>query len=227
MLLVIAMSVRPTPVDTKAPPLKLDAVYLPLPGPMGGGGGNAAPATPRPVEIPHHAMPEPAPVVPTPVTKEPPKEPVIDVALETNAAKMLQAAGTATISLGPGGGGRGPNGAGPGDGPGVGPGSGGNTGDGPRLPGGDVLAPTLIRSVDPKYTNEALVARLSGTVEIEAVVLANGTVGPMKITKSLDPVHGLDQEALIAARQWLFQPGTQRGQRVDVLVKLIIEFRIR
>jgi protein TonB len=226
MLLVIAMSVRSTPVDTKAPPVRLNAVYLPLPDPMGGGGGNPGAASPRPVEVPRHEMPQPVPIAPAPVVAEPPKDPVIDVALETNAAKMLQAAGVGTISVGPGGGGRGP-GAGPGDGPGLGPGTGGNEGGGPRRPGGDVTAPTLIRSVDPRYTNEALIAKLAGTVELEAVVLANGTVGPVRVTQSLDAVHGLDQEALIAARQWLFRPGTQQGRPVDVIVKLVIAFHIR
>jgi protein TonB len=93
-------------------------------------------------------------------------------------------------------------------------------------PGGDVLAPTLIRSVDPKFTPEAMQARIQGTVELEAVVQANGTVGMVRVTRSLDPIHGLDIEAIRAARQWVFRPGTRGGQPVDVIVKLIVDFRI-
>jgi protein TonB len=81
--------------------------------------------------------------------------------------------------------------------------------------------------VDPVYTAPALAAKLSGTVELEAVVLTNGTVGSVRVTRSLDAVYGLDREAINAARQWLFRPGTQQGRPVEVFVKLILEFRIR
>jgi protein TonB len=87
--------------------------------------------------------------------------------------------------------------------------------------------PTLIRSVDPKYTTGALTAKISGSVELEVVVLANGTIGPVKVTKSLDKVYGLDQEAINAARQWLFLPSTQDGKPVDVIVRFVLEFHVR
>jgi len=56
-------------------------------------------------------------------------------------------------------------------------------------------------------------------------VLPNGTVGQIRVVKSLDP--GLDQQAIIAARQWLFDPSTHQGKRVEVIVRLILEFHIR
>jgi protein TonB len=229
VLLVIMLSVNPTPVDTRPQPIKLNAVYLPIAGPSGGGGGDTAPAAAKVTEVPRHESPKPAPITPTPAKPEVPREPlpVLDVTVETTAAKTLQVAGTAVMSLGPGGLGDRPGGAGPGRGPGVGPGENGRSGGGPRQIGGDVIAPTLLRSVDPVYTAGALAAKLSGTVELEAVVLTNGTVSAVRVTKSLDAAYGLDQEAIKAARQWLFRPGTQQGKPVDVYVKLILEFHIR
>ena len=53
-----------------------------------------------------------------------------------------------------------------------------------------------------------------------------GTVGEMSIAKSLDRVFGLDQEALRTARLWRFAPATLHGKPVDVLVTLVLEFRI-
>jgi len=229
LLLVIGLAVHPTPVDTRPEPFKLNAVYLPLSGPAGGGGGHQAPASAKDTEVPRHELPKPPPVNPQPVVPEPVRDPlpVMDVTITTDAAKMLQAAGTSATSLDPGGGGRANDGVGPGKGPGAGDGSGGRNGGGPRQVGGDVTNPTLIRSVDPVYTAPALAAKLSGTVELEVVVLTNGTVGSVRVTKSLDAMYGLDQEAIKAARQWLFRPGTLQGRPVEVFVKLILEFRIR
>jgi protein TonB len=226
VILLVGLTIVPATVDTETPPMRLDAVYLPMQGPGGGGGGNPSPASSPTVEVPHHAQPRPVPMAPTPVVAQPPTEPSLDVAIETNAAGILRAAGTSGVTLGPGGGGRG-SGAGPGNGPGVGPGNDGNVGGGARQPGGGVTAPTLIRSVDPRYTPGALVAKITGVVELDAVVLANGTVGEVRVVKSLDRQHGLDQEAVKAARQWLFRPGTAQGVPVDVIVRLIIEFHLR
>ena len=62
---------------------------------------------------------------------------------------------------------------------------------------------------------------------MEVVVLANGTVGDVKVIGSLDKICGLDMEAIKAARQWRFLPGTFEGKPVDVLVRLILDFNLR
>ncbi len=49
----------------------------------------------------------------------------------------------------------------------------------------------------------------------------------MKITRSLDPVFGLDSEAIKAAKQFRFVPGTRFGEPVAVLVSFEIEFTLR
>jgi TonB family protein len=70
-------------------------------------------------------------------------------------------------------------------------------------------------------------AKVQGTVELEAVVLPDGCVGDVRVVKSLDRFHGLDDEAIAAAREWLFAPGRDRdGRPIPVLVTLILEFRI-
>jgi TonB family protein len=45
--------------------------------------------------------------------------------------------------------------------------------------------------------------------------------------RSLDSSFGLDQEAIKAARQWRFAPGTKQGQPVAVLVTIAIAFTLR
>jgi len=54
-----------------------------------------------------------------------------------------------------------------------------------------------------------------------------GTVGDVEIVKSLDPVFGLDQEAVKAAKQWLFRPGTRFGEAVPVLITIELTFTLR
>jgi len=134
-------------------------------------------------------------------------------------------------------------GLGSGSGPGVGRGPGSGLRDGPGLgndgaigPGGDVLStgngvtsPQLIKEVKPNYTGDAMRAKLQGVVEMEAVVLPDGTVDParIRVTRSLDSVLGLDQQAIAAVKQWRFRPGTFKGQAVAVRVNVELTFTLR
>jgi TonB family protein len=93
-------------------------------------------------------------------------------------------------------------------------------------PGNGISSPVLIRHAEPKYTSEAMQAKIQGTVELDAVVRVDGTVGAVKVVKSLDRQFGLDDEAIKAARLWEFKPGMSReGTPVPVRVRLILEFR--
>jgi TonB family protein len=71
-----------------------------------------------------------------------------------------------------------------------------------------VSAPVLKREVKPDYTPEAQAAGIEGEVQMSVVVLGDGTVGDVKVTKSLDAELGLDDEAVKATRQWLFAPSS-------------------
>ena len=96
-------------------------------------------------------------------------------------------------------------------------------------PGDGATQPVLIREVKPLYTAQAMSARLQGQVEMDAVVLADGSVDPgsIRITRSLDSTFGLDQQAIIAVKQWRFRPGTFKGQSVAVRVGVELTFTLR
>ena len=87
--------------------------------------------------------------------------------------------------------------------------------------------PVVVTEVLPKYTGAAMQARIEGSVWMTIVVLANGRVGDVTVIKSLDQEHGLDQQAVSAARQWTFTPGTKDGQAVNVEVTLEMTFTLR
>ncbi len=93
--------------------------------------------------------------------------------------------------------------------------------------GNGVTAPRLLRDVKPVYTREAIEAKIEGDVWLKVVVLPDGTVGRVEVVKSLDAVHGLDDQAVAAARQWLFNPGTKDGKPVAVRVMLELTFTLR
>jgi len=225
VLLAVFLYVAPSQVLQQTP-LEYKVVFQQEPGPGGGGGGSPAPAPKKQLEIPKHKAPEVAPV-PIPKPADPPPTPTLVAPIETNAANLLQSTGQSSVSLAAyGGGGRG-GGVGSGTGNGVGPGTGGGFGGGAYRPGSGINFPTLLRQEQPKYTSDAMRAKIQGVVELEAVVLENGTVGEVRVMKSLDKMFGLDQEAIAAAKRWLFRPGTDpTGKPVATIVTLILEFRL-
>ena len=87
--------------------------------------------------------------------------------------------------------------------------------------------PVLVKDVKPVYTKEAREARIQGLVGLDAVVLKDGTVGAVTITKSLDQKYGLDDQAVKALKQWQFKPGTQDGKPADVRVSIEMSFTLK
>ncbi len=240
LLLILIARLLPERVYEAVLPDELpDLIWVAQPGPGGGGGGggNRSPEPPKPVQLekPKIAAPVEKPVVepptpkppdvPTPIPAATPQAPPVSLpgALEsTQASSESQGSG-----IGGGGGtGRG-TGVGQGEGSGLGAGTGGGTGGGVYRPGNGVVSPRVIREVRPSYTAEAMRARIQGEVWLECVVLPDGTVGRVEVVKSLDTTFGLDQEAIKAARQWRFAPGTRFGEPVAVLVTIALQFTVR
>ncbi|MDA1094460.1 MAG: energy transducer TonB [Acidobacteria bacterium] len=225
-------------------------IWIPQEGPGGGGGGggNESLEVPREVEVEGEdevSIPIEEPeefVAPSEVTPEPEERPLEAQKVRLSAVPMAAAPRSRTgimqglmarslDSAGSGTGGGAGDGAGggigPGQGDGLGPGSGGGSGGGPYRPGNGVETPQPLRQARPNYTSEAMRAKIQGEVIIEAVVLPDGSVGDVKIVRSLDQNFGLDEEALKAARQWLFRPGTRFGEPVAVLVTIALTFTLR
>jgi len=211
-----------------------DIVYLVDPGPGGGGGGgNKSPDPPKqalvkqenkinvPVEKP------PAPIIEPQKVPDTVPEQLLNAPLLTLGAATITApgdiSGANTNSRGSGTG----SGVGPGTGSGLGPGSGGGTGGGVYNIGNGVVSPIAIYQPKPKYTADAMRAKVQGTVVMSAVVLPDGTVTDIKVTRSLDQSFGLDEEAKKTAAQWKFKPGTLKGEPVAVRILIELDFNLR
>ena len=217
----------------------------PGPGGGGGGGGNKMPDPPKVAELPGKdkitvpvAKPEKLEVKLEAKNEPPPQLEQLNI-----PAKMLGASteslpgiienapGPPTLSLGPGSGGGAGTGTGPGigsgTGSGLGPGSGGGTGGGVYQPGNGVSLPRIIREVKPQYTSDAMRAKIQGAVLLQCTVRPDGSVTDIQVVRSLDPRFGLDEEAIKAARQWRFAPGTRMGQPVSVQITIELSFTLR
>jgi TonB family protein len=185
----------------------------------GGQGGNQAKASPAPLrrevsrDAPRYVLP---------------RVPDVLGALELPGVSVAFAApnatGPGTDTGSPGGLGEGSDGPGSGTRPGVGAGP----GDGAFVDGTPGLtSPQLVFERRPEYTQEAMSARAQGAVLLEATVLENGSVGSVRIARSVDKIYGLDAKAIEAVRAWRFRPGTYQGRpvAVKVLVELIFTLR--
>ena len=58
-----------------------------------------------------------------------------------------------------------------------------------------------------------------------AVIAIHGV--DVQISKSLDAEYGLDQQAIKAAKQWKFKPGTREGTPVAVEVTIEMTFTLK
>lgn len=92
--------------------------------------------------------------------------------------------------------------------------------------GPGVTIPRILREVRPQYTSDAMRAKIQGSVVLECVVKTDGTVSDVRVIRSLDATYGLDQEAIKAAKQWVFTPGTRNGEPVPVMVSIELTFAI-
>lgn len=227
-------------------PSRVDLVWLDVRGPGGGGGGGGnrqqAPARAleragpdkRNVPTSHSAPNSPRrPVLPEPKIVDTVVIPAVPLgaSLEDLPGLIETAPAAPTTSQGPGrDGGAGPGagtGSGPGRGPGVGPGYDGGEGGDAYRPGNGVEPPIPVHIERPRYTNDAMRARVQGVVWVECVVRPTGACSDIHVVRSIDPPFGLDEEAMKAAALWRFKPGTRLGRPVPVIVRIQLEFSVR
>lgn len=87
--------------------------------------------------------------------------------------------------------------------------------------------PVIIGNLSPEYPDFARRARVQGTVTLEVQVYKDGTVGSIKVLRSVQSgPGGLDEAAIAAVRKIRFQPGKSSGNPVDTTVNIPIEFKL-
>jgi len=86
----------------------------------------------------------------------------------------------------------------------------------------DLSAPTATRKVDPAYPLELMRQNVGGTVILYGIIHADGTVGSVRVLRSVD--ERLDDFASEAIVKWQFQPAMKNGAPVDVEATFWIPF---
>ena len=234
-LLILRLAPEALPPDISER-LNIDMVVFkaePGPGGGGGGGGDKKPEPVRKAQVEQKKDPisVPAPKPPDPTPEKPKEPPPVEMTVPfqpMSAAEMTLPGVVQPSAPTTGGAGTGPGtGAGSGQGSGLGPGFGGGFGGGAYRPGSGITLPVVLVEKKPAYTADAMRAKVQGSVWLECIVMPDGSVGDVKVTRSLDPIFGLDQEAIKAARQWKFKPGMRQGEPVPVIITIELTFTLR
>jgi TonB family protein len=93
----------------------------------------------------------------------------------------------------------------------------------PDTPADDLSQPMATRTVDPAYPTQLMRENVAGTVILYAVIHVDGSVGEVRVLRSVD--ERLDHFAAEAISQWKFAPATRNGSPVDVEATFKIPFR--
>jgi len=245
-LVLSALVGEPPPEESWNPP---GLIFVMEPGPGGGGGGGDGSDDPLSeqeiagediatvavnVDVPEEKLVFDDPDKPDEPEEEEPEEedeaeeeapevkaPVLAQAPDAaDALGALEGLDNVAANAGSGTGG----GIGEGAGSGLGPGTGGGFGGGAYRMGSGITGLALIKQVRPTYTADALAKKVQGEVLLEVVILAEGKIGPVRILQGLSA--GLNERAIECVRQWLFVPGKFKGQPVDVVAVITVEFSI-
>lgn len=79
----------------------------------------------------------------------------------------------------------------------------------------------LIHRIEPQYPAIAKIARVSGTVELRAIIGRDGSVSSIEVLSG-NPL--LARAAVEAARQWRYRPTILDGEAVEVETRITVNF---
>lgn len=89
---------------------------------------------------------------------------------------------------------------------------------------GDIEPPKLIKKVEPVYPEEARKAEIEGMVIVEATTDIYGKVKKVTILRSIPE---LDQAAMDAVKQWVYEPKIIDGKPRGVIFTVTVTFRLQ
>jgi protein TonB len=90
--------------------------------------------------------------------------------------------------------------------------------------GGDVKPAQLLKSVPPVYPSNAKTQRVAGDVKIDALIDAAGNVSTTKILSGPVLLH---QAAIVAVKQWKYQPAQLDGKPTAMHLTVTVQFRLQ
>jgi TonB family protein len=98
----------------------------------------------------------------------------------------------------------------------------------PQRVGGAVLAPVVLKRVEPRFPSAVRGAMGGGTnviIIMESTISREGCIRNVQVLKQ-SPFPTLNGAAVMAISQWKFQPGRLDGKPVDVVFNLTVNFSV-
>lgn len=92
----------------------------------------------------------------------------------------------------------------------------------PFLAMGDIKPPKLIKKVEPDYPLDAKEAGIEGTVIVETTIDIHGRVVNTKVLRSIPQ---LDQAAMDAVKQWVYEPMIIEGEPKEMTITVTVVFK--
>ena len=89
--------------------------------------------------------------------------------------------------------------------------------------GGNIQAARIVNRVQPVYPEAARQARIQGVVRLRVILAKDGTISQMEVISG-HPL--LQQAALDAVRQWVYQPTLLNGRPVEVDTTIDVIFQL-
>ncbi|MFZ0516952.1 MAG: M56 family metallopeptidase [Acidobacteriaceae bacterium] len=87
-----------------------------------------------------------------------------------------------------------------------------------------VMAARIVKQVQPKYPMEAKKKKIQGTVVLNVKIGKDGTVEDLKVASG---PKELQQSALVAVRQWTYEPFLVNGDPVEVNSTISVVYSLR
>lgn len=92
-------------------------------------------------------------------------------------------------------------------------------------PGNGITPPKPTRSATPRYSVEAMNAKVQGLVTLEILIGTDGKVKDARVLQTASPL--LNQPAIDAARRWEFTPTIVNGEPKAIVLMLQLDFNLR
>jgi len=89
---------------------------------------------------------------------------------------------------------------------------------------GDIQPPKIVKEVAPVYPEAARVAGVQGVVILSVKTDETGKVADTMVLRSI-PL--LDQAAIDAVRQWVYEPFLQDGKPVPIVFTVTVRFQLQ
>jgi TonB family protein len=93
----------------------------------------------------------------------------------------------------------------------------------PDKSAGAITAPILIKSAEAQWSQPAHVLRYSGSSLINFVIAKDSSLQDFSIVRPIG--MGLDEQAIAAVNQYVFQPAVQNGDPIAVEINIEVHFR--